>query len=172
MWGHLQIMLAMPNMSHSARYSSFMSAFPRLRSLRSVALAAALMSIAGVSAGCAPGSDETVESTVATPAPESVTVPMVDALAGLAAVDEAGAAAVAAATAGDYDAALVAYDQMHGEWEKVEGTVKDTDPGAYEAIETAQGLMRDGIESDNADRVGQGGRDQNDAITSFTDGNR
>ena len=43
---------------------------------------------------------------------------------------------------------------------------------SYEAIETAQGLMRDGIESDNADRVGQGGRDQNDAITSFTDGNR
>ncbi|MSO86198.1 MAG: hypothetical protein EXQ71_01600 [Acidimicrobiia bacterium] len=130
------------------------------------------MSIAGVSAGCSQGSTDAVESTVATPAPESVTVPMVDALAGLAAVDDGGTAAVVAATAGEYDAALVAYEQMHSEWEKVEGTVKDTDPDAYEAIETAQGLMRDGIESDNADRVGQGAVDQSDAITSFTDGNR
>lgn len=147
-----------------------MSVLPGSRSRRAVALTATLVGLALVGTGCSGGSDESSSSTA--PSPESVTVPMNDALAGLDIVAEGGNAAAAAAADSDFDTALTAYDQMHSEWERVEGTVKATDPDAYESMETAQGLMRDGIEVDNADRVEQGAVDQRDAITVFIDENR
>ena len=44
----------------------------------------------------------------------------------------------------------------------IEGTIKDTDPDIYERIETAQGLIKDGAENDNAERIQQGADDQAD----------
>ena len=37
-------------------------------------------------------------------------------------------------------------------WEEIEGTIKDTDRDLYERIETAQGLIKDGAENENAER--------------------
>ena len=45
--------------------------------------------------------------------------------------------------------------------------MKDTDDDTYEAIETAQGLIKDGAENENAERVRQGADDQAEAIDAF-----
>jgi hypothetical protein len=56
-------------------------------------------------------------------------------------------------------------------WEEVEGTVKATDRDLYESIETAQGLIKDGGESEDAERVSTGVADQEAAISSFVEAN-
>jgi hypothetical protein len=132
--------------------------------------AALLLGLAAVLAAC--GSDGSpAASTTSTESPESVTVPMSEVLAGLPALSMAGTAASKQAAAGDFDAALDTYQELHEGWEKVEGTVKDTDPDLYEAIETAQGLIHDGADNKNADRVATGADDQATAIDSFIAGN-
>ena len=131
---------------------------------RSVALVAlALLSTLTVACGDDSGS----VATTTTVAPEDIKVPLEDVVAGLPAVAAGGVAAATAAAEGDFQAALDAYDDLHEAWTGVEGTLKDTDPDAYEAIETAQGLMRDGAENENADRVADGAADQSTAIDAF-----
>ena len=47
------------------------------------------------------------------------------------------------------------------------GTVKATDPDLYEAIETAQSLIKDGGETENATRVATGVLGQAEAVATF-----
>jgi len=66
---------------------------------------------------------------------------------------------------------LSSYEELHEVWEEVEGTVKSTDRDLYESIETAQSLIKDGGESEDADRVSTGVADQEAAIGSFVEAN-
>lgn len=131
---------------------------------RAVAIASvALLGMLG--AACGDDADDGAGAT--TLSPEDIKVPLADVVAGLPALESGGAAAATAAAAGDFQAAIDAYDALHELWEGIEGTLKDTDPDAYEAIETAQGLMRDGAENENAERVADGAADQAAAIQAF-----
>jgi hypothetical protein len=130
-----------------------------------VVTAAAVFGLTGLAAcGSDSGGDDASD---VTGSPEDIKAPMEEVLAKLPTISAAGAAAAAAATAGDFDTASAKYDELHEVWEEAEGTIKDTDPDAYEAIETAQGLINDGAENENADRVVQGASDQAAAIDSF-----
>lgn len=131
---------------------------------RAVAIASvALLGMLG--AACGDDADDGAGAT--TLSPEDIKVPLADVVAGLPALESGGADAATAAAAGDFQAAIDAYDALHELWEGIEGTLKDTDPDAYEAIETAQGLMRDGAENENAERVADGAADQAAAIQAF-----
>ena len=132
---------------------------------RAVAIASvALLGMLG--AACGDDADDGAGATT-TLSPEDIKVPLADVVAGLPALESGGADAATAAAAGDFQAAIDAYDALHELWEGIEGTLKDTDPDAYEAIETAQGLMRDGAENENAERVADGAADQAAAIQAF-----
>lgn len=125
----------------------------------------------GSLAACGNDDSSSESTTTAAAAPEEHKAPMSEVLTGLGSIKETGAAAAEAAAAGDFDAALAGYDELHEVWEEVEGTVKDTDVDAYEAIETANGLIKDGAESDNAERVSQGATDLAAAIDAFIEAN-
>ena len=112
------------------------------------------------------GSDTTESAT-----PEDHKAPMEEVLAGLPKIKAAGDEAAAAAASGDFEAALASYDERHEIWEEVEGTIKDTDTDAYEAIATAQGLIKDGAENEDADRVAQGAEAQGEADDAFVAAN-
>lgn len=130
----------------------------------------ALVLAVGVGSLAACGDDgDTAAGTTTTGAgsPEDVKAPMEEVLVGLPTIREAGTAAAAAAESGDFEAARASYGALHEVWEEVEGTVKDTDLDAYEAIETAQGLIKDGAESENAERVTRGATDQAAAVDAF-----
>jgi hypothetical protein len=99
--------------------------------------------------------------------PEDVKVPLEAVLAGLPGIKQAGNTAATVAAGGDFDTALGLYDDLHKAWQGLEGTLKDTDVDAYEAIETAQGLIKDGAENENAERVAQGAAAQAEAIDAF-----
>ncbi len=114
-----------------------------------------------------PGGSDTTEGT----SPEDVKVPMSEVLAGLPDMLAAAEEADAAATEGDFDAVLVAYEEVHEIWEGIEGTIKDTDLDIYEAIETAQSLIKDGGENEDAGRVATGVADEATAVESFIEGN-
>jgi len=138
---------------------------PSLPRSFAVATAVAVLGLTGLTAcGSDDGGDDASD---VTGSPEDVKAPMEEVLAKLPTIVTAGSAAADAATAGDFDTAAAKYDELHEVWEEVEGTIKDTDPDAYEAIETAQGLINDGAENENADRVVQGASDQAAAIESF-----
>jgi hypothetical protein len=139
---------------------------------RTTALLAVLVLGLGALAAC--GDDSTSSgdtTTTAAGTPEDHEAPIEEVLAGLPTIKEAGSAAATAAADGDFDAALAKYEEMHEVWEEVEGTIKATDLDAYEAIETAQGLIKDGAESENAERVSQGADDQAAAIDAFISAN-
>jgi hypothetical protein len=125
----------------------------------------ALLSLGTIGAAC--GDDGGSSGGTTTVAPEDVKVPLEEVIAGLPAISAGGAAAAEAAAEGDFEGALAAYDALHEDWEGIEGTLKDTDPDAYETIETAQGLMRDGAENGIAERVADGAADQAAAIDGF-----
>ncbi len=135
---------------------------------RAVAIASvALLGMLGAACGDDADDGAGATTTSTTLSPEDVKVPLADVVAGLPALESGGADAATAAAAGDFQAAIDAYDALHELWEGIEGTLKDTDPDAYEAIETAQGLMRDGAENENAGRVADGAADQAAAIQAF-----
>lgn len=141
---------------------------------RATGLALAVTLGFGTLAACSDDEDSTSEAsttTVGEGSPEDHKASMEDVLAGLPDIKAAGEAAAAAAADGDFDTALSEYDKLHEVWEEVEGTIKDTDRDAYEAIETAQGLIKDGAENENADRVSQGADDQGAAIDAFVEAN-
>jgi hypothetical protein len=129
---------------------------------------AGLLGLGSLVAACG---DDGADTTQATGSPEDVKVPMAEVLAGLPVMLEAAAAADAAAVDGDFDAVLTHVEELHEVWEEVEGTVKATDRDIYEAIETAQSLIKDGGENEDVDRVATGVADQAHAVGSFIEGN-
>ena len=134
---------------------------------RAVAVVAvSLLAVVGVAA-C--GDDSGSESSSSSAGYEKV--PMADVLAGLPVMVGHGRAAASAAAQGDYTTALTEYDELHEIWEEIEGTIKDTDRDIYERIETAQGLIKDGAENDNSERVEQGADDQAAAADEFAAAN-
>jgi hypothetical protein len=136
---------------------------------RFVAIVACI--IAGAVFVTACGDDDSPsESSVTTP--EDVKAPMSEVLAKLPGMVDLGNAAKSAAAGGDFTKAAEDYEELHEIWEAVEGTVKDTDPDIYEQIETAQGLIKDGAENENATRVSTGAADQADAVQKFVDANK
>ncbi len=135
---------------------------------RSLALAAVFALGLGSLGACGDDDDAgTVEGDDTEQAPEDVKVPMAEVLAGLPGLVEHGNEAASLANLADYQGALDEYEELHELWEGIEGTIKDTDRDIYERIETAQGLIKDGAENDNAERVQQGADDQAAAVADF-----
>lgn len=139
-----------------------MSRRPSARAL--AAAAAALLLVVGLAA-C--GDDSSSDDASDSVTPEDVQVPMSEVVAGLPGMVDLGNAAASAGATGDYTTALAKYDDLHEVWEGIEGTIKSTDQDVYERIETAQGLIKDGAENDNAERIQQGADDQSDAADEF-----
>jgi hypothetical protein len=129
-------------------------------------LAAASIGLLALGGLAACGDDDTSTDTETT-SPEDVKAPMSEVLAGLPVMVEHGGKAAAAAASGDYTKALAEYEELHEIWEGIEGTIKDTDLDIYERIETAQGLIKDGAENDNGERIQQGADDQELAAAEF-----
>ena len=98
-------------------------------------------------------------------------VPMSEVLAGLPTLVEHGTKAASLGNTGDFTGALAEYEELHELWEEIEGTVKDTDRDLYERFETAQGLIKDGAENDDAERIQQGADDQAAAAAEFSAAN-
>ncbi len=139
---------------------------------RAAALATvAVLPLAALAACGGDDSSASEDSSSTTLSPESVTVPMSQVVTELPKIADQGDEAAAAAADGDFDKATDVYDDMHEAWEEVEGTVKNTDPDAYEAIETAQGLIADGADTKKSDRVQTGADDQREAIDAFVAAN-
>lgn len=136
---------------------------PSLR--RALAMSSIGLLALGGLAAC--GDDSKSDDTSDSIAPEDVKVPMDQVLNGLPEIVQHGNAAAAAANSGDFTTAGTEYDELHEGWEAIEGTIKDTDIDTYEAMETAQGLIKDGADHKNAERVQQGADDQADAAGAF-----
>jgi hypothetical protein len=135
---------------------------------RLLVLAAGLLMGSAVAVGCGSDSPEKSEATT----PEDVRAPMAEVLAQLPTMVATGNDAKTAAAAGDFDKATTDYDELHEVWEEIEGTVKATDADIYEQIETAQGLIKDGAETEKAARVATGAADQAAAVQQFIDANK
>jgi hypothetical protein len=117
-------------------------------------------------------SDDSSGETSSGQTPEELKAPMSEVLSKLPTMVDKGSDAKTAAADGDFDKATSEFDELHEVWEEVEGTVKDTDADIYEQIETAQGLIRDGAENEDADRVATGADDQAAAVQQFIDANQ
>jgi hypothetical protein len=127
----------------------------------------------GASTTTAPGvsGGSAVSSATASSAlrPEDVIAPLAEVRAKLPALVSLGNAAKGQAASGDFEAAGDTLENLENLWFEVEGTVGDLDRNIYEAAETAQGLMRDGVDTEKADRVAQGADDQARVIQQFLD---
>jgi hypothetical protein len=141
----------------------------RRRGWRRFAVLALVLAGAAFLAAC---SDDSSGETSSGRTPEEVKAPMSEVLSKLPTMVDKGSDAKAAAADGDFDEATSEFDELHEVWEEVEGTVKDTDADTYEQIETAQGLIRDGAENEDADRVATGADDQAAAVQQFIDANQ
>jgi len=143
------------------------------RPRRGIRLLAVLVSLLTASVFVAACSDDSSSGDSSSEqAPEDVKAPMAAVLTKLPTMVELGDKAKGAASDGDFDAASDEYEELHEIWEEVEGTVKDTDADLYERIETAQGLIKDGAESKNAERVASGADAQATAVRQFVDANQ
>jgi hypothetical protein len=131
------------------------------------ALALSAVALLGLGSLTACGDDSGSDDAADEVAPEDIKVSMAEVLAGLPEILEHGDAAASAGASGDYTSAEQHYEELHEVWEGIEGTIKDTDLEAYEAIETAQGLIKDGATHDNAERIQQGADDQREAVEAF-----
>jgi Ribonuclease G/E len=117
-------------------------------------------------------SDDSSGDTKSAETPEDVKAPMSEVLDKLPTMVDMGNEAKAAAADGDFDKASSEFEELHEVWEEVEGTVKDTDADIYEEIETAQGLISDGAENEDAERVATGADNQAAAVQQFIDANQ
>jgi hypothetical protein len=131
---------------------------------RVLAVMACVLGMATFVAAC---SDDESSGSKSEQTPEDVKAPMSEVLDKLPTMVDLGNEASTAASDGDFDTATEKFDELHEVWEEVEGTVKDTDADTYEQIETAQGLIRDGAETEKADRVATGADDQAAAVQQF-----
>jgi hypothetical protein len=132
---------------------------------RAFAMSAIGLLALGSLAAC--GDDSTADDTSDSIAPEDVKVPLDQVLDDLPEIVEHGNKAAAAANSGDFATAATEYHELHEGWEAIEGTIKDLDADAYVDFETAQGLIKDGADHKNAERVQQGADDQSDAASAF-----
>ena len=139
--------------------------------LRRLLLVAALLLAIGSLAACGDDDGDGDKAATASTRPEDVKAFLSEVLAKLPRMVAGGETAAAAATKGDFDQASQQYDELHEIWEEVERRVKDADLAIYEKIETAQGLIRDGAESKNLNRVKRGAKDQAEAVKAFIVGN-
>jgi hypothetical protein len=142
----------------------YRSSRPRL-GLLGVAVVA-LLCLALLTA-CGGDDNPTTDNATQATRPEDVKVPMAEVLQKLPTIVAGGEAAAAAAGTGDFDTALAEYEELHEVWEEIEGTIKDTDLDSYEKLETAQSLIRDGAENDDAARVEKGAADQATTANAF-----
>jgi hypothetical protein len=131
-----------------------------------------LLGLGALLAGCGDDDQASSDGTATTLAPEAIQVPLSEVLDGLPVMLEAAETAEDAAVAGDFDTVLAEYEELHEVWEEVEGTVKATDRDLYETIETAQSLIKDGGENEDAERVTTGVTDQAAAVETFIEDNR
>jgi hypothetical protein len=131
--------------------------------------AAALVTLAALGLGglAACGNDDSSSSTTTSQTPEDVKAPMADVLAALPDMVVLGNKAASEGQVGAYDDAAAETGRIEDVWKTVEGTVKATDIDIYERIETAQGLIKDGAQAHNAERIQQGAQDQSDAVDEF-----
>jgi hypothetical protein len=141
---------------------------PLCRTTAGLALSGVAL-VAGLLAGCGDddGGGGAAETTEITSSYEEV--PMADVLEQLPLMLAAGEVAATEAAAGDFDAVLDRYAELHEVWVGIEGTVKATDRDLYSAIETAQSLIKDGGENEDAGRVAIGVTDQADMIGIFVE---
>jgi hypothetical protein len=131
--------------------------------------AAALVALAALGLGglAACGNDGSSSSTTTSQVPEDVRASMADVLAGLPQIVVLGNKAASEGQVGAFDDANDETGRIEDVWKTVEGTVKATDVDTYEKIETAQGLIKDGAQAHNAERIQQGAQDQSDAVDAF-----
>jgi hypothetical protein len=137
---------------------------PRPAVRRAVAMASLATFGVGLLGAC--GKDNPSSSTT-TLTPEEVTAPMADVLVGLPQMVILGNKAASDGQVGAFDDADAETGKIEDVWKTVEGTVKATDQNTYEKIETAQGLIKDGAQAHNADRIQQGAQQQSDAVDAF-----
>ena len=143
---------------------------PRRLAVLLVALLAALATLTACSSDGSPSSGAETSaqgSSKGTAAPEHTQVPVSEVHAKAPQLIQLGKDAKDAAAAGKWDEAAGMPHEIEEVWEQVEGTIKALDPEVYEQIETAQGLIGDGIEAKKADRVAQGSQDQATAVQKF-----
>lgn len=139
------------------------------RSYRLFAVVVCLLTGALFLGAC--GDNDSSGETKSEETPEDVKAPIAEVLEKLPAMVDGGDKAKSASADGDFEAAAEEFDELHEVWEEVEGTVKDKDADLYEQIETAQGLIKDGAENENAERVATGAEDQAAAVQQFIDAN-
>ena len=137
----------------------------RGRRFRFAAVPACLLATVMFVAACDDGSSGKEKSEQTTP--EDVKAPMSEVLTKLPTMVTEGNEAKTAAAEADFATATSKYEELHEIWEEVEGTVKAEDADIYERIETAQGLIKDGAENENASRVATGAADQATAVQQF-----
>lgn len=113
------------------------------------------------------GGDDEGSDTSTTLAPEYVKVPMSEVLAGIPQLVAHADAASSAAATGDYTTAQAEFAQLLDVWFTIEGTIKETDPEMYRRFETAQSLINNGAETDNAERIQIGADDQEAVADEF-----
>lgn len=134
---------------------------PRLlATLAAAILAGALLGACGSSSKS--GSDT---STTTSLAPEQVQAPLAEVDAALPALADLGDKI--AKEAADKDAGEKDLEALEQQWRKVEGTVKQRSPELYEAIETAQGQLRAGVEDNTPSLAQTGASDQRKHIEAF-----
>ena len=131
---------------------------------RSIAAASIGLLALGGLAAC--GDDDTGTDTETTAA-DDAKAPMSEVLVALPVMVEHGSQAASAAAQGDYTRALAEYEELHELWERIEGTVEDTDIDVHERIETAQRLIKAGAEEDDDERIRQGADQQEIAAAEF-----
>lgn len=129
--------------------------------------AAAALVLGALLGACGSDAETGADTTTTTAGSGYEEIPMAQVLTQIPTMLAAGESAQAAAEADDFDQVLADYEELHEVWEAVEGTIKATDRDLYEAIETAQSLIKDGGENEDADRVDKGARDQASALDRF-----
>lgn len=134
------------------------------------ALAAASLLAAGALgalAGCGDDDEGAGGSTATAPTSDYVEVPMSEVLAGIPELLEHAGAAASAGNGGDYTTAQAELEALLEVWFRIEGTIKATDPEMYRRFETAQSLIHNGAETDNAERIQIGADDQEAVADEF-----
>lgn len=132
-----------------------------------------VVAAAALLTGACGGKDDTGgtkgPATTTAPRPEDVIAPLTEVKLKLPALITLGNQAAAQAQAGDWETAGDTYDSLINVWFEVEGAVGDQDRDIYERAETAQGLISDGVDVKNVDRVATGAADQAAALQQFLD---
>lgn len=115
--------------------------------------------------GACGSKSKSASSTSTSLAPEQVQAPLAEVDASLPALADLGDKIAQEAT--NKDQAEKDLTALEDGWRKVEGTVKQRSPDLYEAIETAQGQMRAGVEDKTPSLAQTGAADHRKNIEAF-----